>query len=107
MNNSPSKDPLHGVTLDALIHELVDVYGWSKLGQRINIRCFTHDPSVKSSLKFLRKTPWARKKAEALYIEIIRQRNRPKVSQLYNRESHDKLAPNPVVEASAETKLDT
>ena len=69
---TPSRDPLHGVTLERMINELVDHYGWDGLGQRINIRCFTHDPSVKSSLSFLRKTPWAREKVEALYISMVR-----------------------------------
>lgn len=63
-----SKDPLHGVTLEALLTELVAKYGWAELGQRIDIRCFNYDPSIKSSLQFLRKTPWARKKVEELYI---------------------------------------
>lgn len=64
----PSKDPLHGVTLEALLTELVGLYGWDELGQRIDIRCFKFDPSIKSSLQFLRKTPWARKKVEELYL---------------------------------------
>mgnify|MGYP000275960311 CR=1 FL=1 len=68
----PSRDPLHGVTLERMINELVEHYGWDGLRQRINIRCFTHDPSVKSSLSFLRKTPWAREKVEALYISMVR-----------------------------------
>jgi len=59
---------LHGVTLKAMIEHLVDRYGWDGLGKRIEIRCFTHDPSVTSSLRFLRKTPWAREKVESLYI---------------------------------------
>ncbi len=63
-----SKDPLHGVTLEALLTELVSAYGWPELGQRIDIRCFNYDPSIKSSLQFLRKTPWARKKVEDLYV---------------------------------------
>ncbi len=67
---TPSRDPLHGVTLERMINELVEHYGWDGLGQRVNIRCFTHDPSVKSSLRFLRKTPWAREKVEALYISM-------------------------------------
>lgn len=61
-------DPLHGVTLEAIMNALVARYGWEELGQRIRINCFVSDPSVKSSLKFLRKTPWARKKVEALYL---------------------------------------
>ena len=66
--NIPSKDPLHGVTLEALLTELVAAYGWTELGQRIEVRCFNFDPSIKSSLQFLRKTPWARKKVEELYV---------------------------------------
>lgn len=68
MSESRSIDPLHGVTLQAMVEHLVDRYGWNGLGERIAIRCFTHDPSVKSSLKFLRKTPWARAKVESLYV---------------------------------------
>ena len=61
-------DPLHGVTLEQIVTSLVDCYGWEALGKRIDIRCFTSNPSVKSSLKFLRRTPWARKKVEELYV---------------------------------------
>ncbi len=68
MNEQQAKNPLHGITLEQIVNKLVEHYGWSKLGKRINIRCFNNDPSVKSSLKFLRKTPWARKKVENLYI---------------------------------------
>jgi len=68
--NLPSKDPLHGVTLEAVLTKLVDTYGWIKLGQLVNIRCFNHEPSIKSSLKFLRKTPWARKEVEDLYCAL-------------------------------------
>lgn len=67
-----SSDPLHGVTLEALVTELVAHYGWTELGRRIPIRCFQFDPSVSSSLKFLRKTPWARAKVEALFVELKR-----------------------------------
>lgn len=63
-----ANNPLHGVTLEQIVNSLVAHYGWEDLGRHIDIRCFTSDPSVKSSLKFLRKTPWARKKVEALYI---------------------------------------
>jgi len=69
MNENPN-NPLHGVKLEDIINFLVDHYGWEKLGEIINIRCFTHDPSVKSSLKFLRKTPWARTKVENQYLSI-------------------------------------
>lgn len=67
MSNS-SSDPLHGVTLERLLTELVEKYGWDELGRRVTIRCFTHNPSIKSSLTFLRKTPWARQKVEDIYI---------------------------------------
>ena len=66
-----SNDPLHGITLEAIVTYLVNVYGWKELGQRIRINCFTSNPSIKSSLTFLRKTPWARKKVEYLYIKSI------------------------------------
>jgi len=68
MSEQQVNDPLHGKTLELILNSLVDCFGWSELGKRINIRCFNSDPSVKSSLKFLRKTPWARKKVENLYI---------------------------------------
>jgi len=64
-------DPLHGVTLKAMVEFLVDRYGWEDLGKRIKIKCFTDNPSVNSSLTFLRKTPWAREKVEMLYIRTI------------------------------------
>ena len=66
-----SKDPLHGKTLEAIVTELVDYFGWEQLGYEIRINCFTVNPSIKSSLTFLRKTPWARKKTEDLYIKMI------------------------------------
>jgi uncharacterized protein (DUF2132 family) len=69
---SQPKNPLHGLTLEQIVTALADHYGWDELGQRIDIRCFTHDPSVKSSLKFLRKTPWAREKVESLYLFMLR-----------------------------------
>lgn len=68
----PSKNPLHGVTLEAILTELVAQHGWEGLAQRIDIRCFKSDPSIKSSLTFLRKTPWAREKVEALYIKLVK-----------------------------------
>ena len=70
------RNPLHGKTLEAIVTELADFYGWEGLGDRINIRCFTHDPSVGSSLKFLRKTPWAREKVESLYLFMLRDMRR-------------------------------
>ncbi|MFD1142888.1 VF530 family protein [Larkinella insperata] len=71
MNTPQPNNPLHGKTLENILTELVDRYGWEKLGQRIPIRCFTYDPSIKSSLTFLRKTPWARQKVEELYLRTI------------------------------------
>jgi uncharacterized protein (DUF2132 family) len=63
-----SKDPLHGITLERLLTELVEHFGWDDMGRQVPVRCFLHDPSVKSSLTFLRRTPWARAKVEALYV---------------------------------------
>ena len=68
MNDQPN-NPLHGITLENLLKKLVDHYGWDGLGQRIDIRCFNWEPSIKSSLKFLRKNQWARDKVEALFLE--------------------------------------
>lgn len=65
---SHPNDPLHGITLEKLLTELVEQFGWSELGRRVAIRCFLHDPSIKSSLTFLRKTPWARAKVEDIYV---------------------------------------
>ncbi|SMO96439.1 Uncharacterized conserved protein [Chryseobacterium rhizoplanae] len=72
-----SKDPLHGKRLDAILEELVEYYqGFERLGEQINIKCFTDNPSINSSLKFLRKTPWARTKVESLYLFMLRQKKR-------------------------------
>lgn len=68
----PPNNPLHGITLESILTQLVATYGWEGLAQRIDIRCFKSDPSIKSSLTFLRKTPWAREKVEALYIKAQR-----------------------------------
>jgi uncharacterized protein (DUF2132 family) len=76
MQGNPSRDPLHGITLERMVTELVAHFGWPELGQRIPIRCFNSDPSVASSLKFLRKTPWARAKVEGLYGFLLRERKR-------------------------------
>jgi uncharacterized protein (DUF2132 family) len=69
VDSPASKDPLHGVTLKQLLTELVAEYGWAGLAERVDIRCFRFDPSLNSSLVFLRKTPWARAKVEALYVQ--------------------------------------
>ena len=66
------KNPLHGVTLEMMLNSLVDQVGWYQMGRRIKIRCFTDTPSISSSLKFLRKTPWAREKVEQLYLSRYR-----------------------------------
>lgn len=68
MTENKANDPLHGVTLKMIVTELVAHYGWAELGKQIDIRCFTHDPSIGSSLKFLRRTPWARDKVDELYL---------------------------------------
>lgn len=73
---SQARNPLHGVTLEAMVTALSAHYGWEGLGERIPVRCFTHDPSVASSLKFLRKTPWARDKVEGLYLFMLREAKR-------------------------------
>lgn len=67
-----ARDPLHGMTLEKIVTALQARYGWVGLGERIPVRCFTHDPSLASSLKFLRKTPWARDKVESLYLFTLR-----------------------------------
>ena len=64
-------NPLHGMTLESILEYLLGVYGWEELGYEINIRCFNNNPSIKSCLKFLRKTPWAREKVEQLYLKTI------------------------------------
>ena len=70
--SSQPRNPLHGLTLEAIVRALEARYGWAGLAERIPVRCFTHDPSVNSSLKFLRKTPWAREKVEDLYLFMLR-----------------------------------
>ena len=72
MTGQQQNNPLHGKTLEAILNELVGKYGWPELGYRIRINCFLEDPSISSSLKFLRKTPWARKKVEDLYIDSFK-----------------------------------
>ena len=70
MDKQQTNNPLHSISLAHIVNSLVEHYGWDELGRRIDIRCFNQDPSVQSSLKFLRKTPWARKKVETLYIGL-------------------------------------
>ncbi len=69
-------DPFHGVTLEAIVTALVEFYGWPELGEQVKVRCFIENPSVNSSLKFLRKTPWAREKVESLYLFMLREKKR-------------------------------
>lgn len=71
MKEEQANNPLHGKTLEMILNQLVGYYGWAQLGARIDIRCFNENPSIKSSLTFLRKTPWARKKVEDLYVESM------------------------------------
>jgi uncharacterized protein (DUF2132 family) len=75
MTGEKSKDPLHGITLEHILIELHAQYGWENLAGKINIRCFKEDPSLMSSLKFLRKTPWARTKVERLYVKLMSRRS--------------------------------
>jgi len=73
MEQQPN-NPLHGKKLEQILNELVENYGWEHMGFKVDIRCFNYDPSIKSSLKFLRRTPWARNKVEEMYLEMIRKR---------------------------------
>jgi uncharacterized protein (DUF2132 family) len=70
MPEEQQNDPLHGITLEMILKDLVDQYGWAELGKKIDVRCFNNNPSIKSSLKFLRRTPWARDKVESLYLDL-------------------------------------
>ncbi|KAA8729006.1 MAG: VF530 family protein [Ewingella americana] len=91
MTDTPSpkpaaaKDPLHGVTLEALLTKLVDSFGWPALASQVNINCFKSDPSIKSSLKFLRRTPWARKEVETLYLDFVEGHLRPDMTRSKRR----------------------
>ena len=78
MPQEQKNNPLHGVTLEMMVVALVEKYGWEGLAERIPVRCFSHDPSVKSSLVFLRRTPWARAKVEALYLGKLPPRKKPR-----------------------------
>lgn len=78
MSGEQPNNPLHGVTLESVVVRLVDHYGWDELANKISINCFKNDPSVKSSLKFLRKTPWAREQVENLYLSTFALRSEPK-----------------------------
>ena len=77
MSEEQSADPMHGMTLEKILQALVEHFGWPELGRRIAIRCFNHEPSIKSSLVFLRRTPWARSQVEALFVEMKTRPQRP------------------------------
>lgn len=76
MSAEQPRNPLHGITLEQIVSELVAHFGWAELGQQVPIRCFNENPSVASSLKFLRRTPWARAKVESLYLFMLREKKR-------------------------------
>ena len=76
MAGQQANNPLHGVTLEMILQQLVAHYGWEALGRKIDIRCFNHEPSIASSLKFLRRTPWARERVESLYLYMLRSAKR-------------------------------
>ena len=74
MSETQPNNPLHGIKLEMILNELVACHGWDELGRQIDIRCFKYEPSIASSLKFLRRTPWARERVESLYIDLVRQK---------------------------------
>ena len=85
MTPTPPKqhnNPLHGITLETIVTVLVSHYGWSQLADRIPVRCFSNDPSIASSLKFLRKTPWARERVEELYLFMLKDKNQPEDNEM-------------------------
>ena len=86
MSEHISNDPLHGVTLEYIIKNLLEYYGWEELGRLIPIRCFDTDPSISSSLKFLRKTPWARTKVERLYLSTLKRETEDQEEKLGGKE---------------------
>lgn len=98
MSQSRGPDPLHGVTLQTIVETLVERYGWESLSQTIAIRCFTFEPSVKSSLKFLRKTPWARAEVEALFVQDQR---RAQKNSVRNQERAQRRLKGAAVRAAA------
>jgi len=77
MTHPQPNNPLHCLTLETILTELVDHYGWERLGQQVNVKCFNHEPSMKSSLKFLRTTPWARRQVEGLFLRLKEDMNKP------------------------------
>ena len=99
MSSAQPKNPLHGVTLEAMLEQLVARHGWPELSARISIRCFSHEPSIKSSLEFLRRTEWARAAVEQLYLadqrllERNRQRNRERAARRAHAAAHESVLP--------------
>ncbi len=80
MNVKQINNPLHGITLEMMLNELVEHYGWGELGIHVRIKCFNNNPSVKSSLKFLRRNPWARTKVEKLYLDMLDEKTKQEIS---------------------------
>ena len=99
MSEPQARNPLHGLTLEAIVTALVAHYGWERLGELIALRCFTSDPSISSSLKFLRKTPWAREKVESLYLFMLRdiRRQQPPVQFLLTQDAGPGRQPRAVL----------
>ncbi|WP_369788725.1 VF530 family DNA-binding protein [Rouxiella sp. WC2420] len=95
MTDIKPKDPLHGVTLEKLLTELVENFGWLALAGQVNINCFKSDPSIKSSLKFLRRTPWARKEVETLYLDFVEGLLKPDMSPMSKRRTAPASAGKP------------
>jgi uncharacterized protein (DUF2132 family) len=89
------RNPLHGLTLEAIVTALADYYGWEHLGELVPIRCFAIDPSVGSSLKFLRKTPWAREKVESLYLFMLREQRREQQQEQQQQHPDTPAPPQP------------
>ena len=95
------RNPLHGLTLEAIVNALVAHHGWSVLGARVPIRCFTHDPSVSSSLKFLRRTPWAREKVEQLYLDMVGAAEPPRAARPQREGRPERVTEPPRAEEAA------
>lgn len=106
-NPGAAKDPLHGVTLEKLLTTLVDNFGWPALASQVNINCFKSDPSVKSSLKFLRRTPWARKEVETLYLDFIEGHLRPDMTRSKRRTPLSAQAPQKPKVSTAKPAADS
>ena len=95
------RNPLHGLTLEAIVNALVAHHGWAALGARVPIRCFTHDPSVSSSLKFLRRTPWAREKVEQLYLDMVGAAEPPRAARPQREGRPERVTEPPRAEEAA------